>query len=309
MQASKIMIVLGFLGAAGAWAEPRLAVHPLAMGNFAPDQAAQLEAQFDVMVARLKGIKVAGSARMEEALTKSAGTNCAARDSCLRFLAEATESLYGMHVRVEVTIAGDVVAVARVVRVDGALVRSASVPVKERAGVPVTEMARQALLALLGRLKLDELPATLSDAPMLTWSPPPTPPLEPVVVAAPPPPTTVVAAAEPKSVGLKSVVGWSLVGAGGATLVTGGVFAALGAAGTAANPPDAAGLVAPERASSAAVALRQSNIGAILIPAGAAVAAAGALVLLIPSSAERSPALSVSPRADGAAVFISGHFP
>ena len=283
------------------WAEPRLAVHPLEVSHVTAEQQEQLRAQLDVMLARLKGVRVAGSARLEDVLQASAASRCDVRDSCLRFLAEGTDSLYGMYMRVEPT-SDEVVAIARVVRSDGVTVRRVTVPVKPHGGLTVVELARKAMASALLELRLAELPSTLLIEP---------PAAEPFAVLTPPPtpPAAVVPLAEPerRSVPLKTVTGWSLVGVGGATLVAGGVFAALAAAGTAANPPDASGRVAPERAGAVAAALNQSQLSSILIPTGAAVAIIGAVVVLLPRAGPVTAA--AAPLRDGLSVGLWGAFP
>lgn len=312
----KTWLFVAVMISASAAAEPRVVVNPLDVGNVTDAQREQLRAQFDVMLARLQGVKLAGSARMEEALGKSAATRCEVRDSCLRFLADATESLYGTYIRID-WMADQVFAVARVVRIDGVVVRRLSFTVKPKPHRTMIELSRDALAQTLRDLKLDELPATIPDdvqPQALELSPPPVPPasLEP----GPPVPTspTPIVYALPPAVmkdtpmPFRKVVGWTLVGVGGATLVAGGVVAAVAAAGTAANPHDAAGLVSPDRAAPVAMALRQADIAAVLIPTGAAVAAIGLLVVVVPSPRETELALSVAPVRDGFAVMMGGQF-
>jgi hypothetical protein len=278
----KISFAVGILLASAAGAQPRIAVHPLEVGNVSSTQREQLKAQFEVMLARMQGFK------MDVAMGKSAATRCEVRDSCLRFIAEATDSLYGVYVRLD-ALGADVRVVSRVVRVDGAVVRKVSVPLKGRAKVSLVELSREALAQTLRELKLAELEPA------------------PVVLASVPPPPTVVYS-ERSNGDWKKVAGWSLVGAGGAALVVGGVFAGMAAAGTAANPHDAAGLVPPERAASAAAALRQSNIATILIPTGIAVAAIGAVVVLLPRPGNSDVGVSLAPTGDGLSLSVSGRF-
>jgi hypothetical protein len=279
-------ILLGLAcGAAGA--EPHFAVHPLETAGVSAADAERMGALFDVLVAKTPKIKLAGAARMDEALATNAASGCDVRDSCLRFLAESTDSLYGIYVRLDLE-GEELIATSRVVRLDGVLVRQARIAVPV-SGKPI-DVAHQALTLTLAELKLNELDSTLPARQAVP---------EPIVLTPPPVPP---AAIEPTT-GWKKIAGWTLIAAGGTTLAAGGVFAGLSAAGLAANPHDPRGLVSPEHAAPAASALNQARIATGLIPVGAAVAAVGAILLLTPASA---PQLSVVPLQDGAALSFSG---
>lgn len=299
----RALVIVAILHSVAALAEPRVAVHPLELGNFTLDEREALKAQFQVMVARVPKVTLAGSSRIDDALSKSAAARCDVRDSCLRFLAEATDSLYGMYVRLDAMAGGAVISTARVVRSDGATVRKVRVD---------AENARSALLLTVTELKLDALESTLpagelraaelTPPPLPAAQPEPRPGVEPEAM-------TVTLEQQPRS-DWKPVAGWSLLGVGGATVATGVVFAALAASGAAAHPPDSSGLVSPDQAAGAALALEQSNIAAILIPTGAAVAVVGAILVLWPKpSGPSSLSLAVVPTHGGLAASISGRLP
>ena len=271
-------------------AQPRLAVHPLGLGNFPAEQQEILKSQFEVLVARVAGVKLAGSSRLDDTLTKAAAANCEVRDSCLRFLAESTDSLYGMYVRVDNGPTG-VIATGRVVRSDGVTVRKVRVD---------AESARDALVLALRELKLDTLESTLPSNPLPvaeSFSPPPMPPA-----------AVDVAREREAATNWKKVTGVSLIGVGAATLATGGVFAGLAASDAAANPPDSTGAVSSVHAAGAANALQRSRIAAVLIPTGAALAVIGAIVLALPSHSDRY-SLGVTPTQDGVMASVSGTLP
>lgn len=271
----RVRLVPGFLLliAATASAQPRVAVHPLDTRNLSPESAQALKAEFEVMLSRLEGIQLAGSARVEEALTKAPANWCEVRDSCLRFLAESSDAKYGLYAQVE-SRQGRMIARGRVVGVSGGVARN--VTTAPRAS------AHEALVQLLRGLELEHLPADPG--------------------ALPPPPLVVV---DRRAGTARNLVGAGIVVAGGATLVAGGVFAGLSASALAANPPNGAGLVAPERAGRVAGALRQRDFAAVLIPAGAVAAVVGALVLAWPASDGTHVALGVSP----GGVVVSGALP
>lgn len=290
---ARFAVAVAFLLSGAAWAEPRLAVHPLETAQFSAEDREKLAAHFDVMVARVPGVKLAGSARIDEALLSTSAIGCALRDSCLRFLAQATESLYGLYVRLEATPTG-VLGLGRVVRSDGVLVRKVRVE---------AAAARDALLQMVSELKLQTLESTLPENSVVVaqLSPPPLPRAEPSV--------EVSSSGSPAMDG-KHVAGWSLIGVGGAGVVVGGIFAGLAASTAAANPPDSSGTVRADRVSGAAAALQQSSIAAVLIPAGAAVAVVGTLLVLVPSSSERSAMhLGVTPIEGGLAASVWGRLP
>ncbi len=311
----KLLFVTGCLVSWAAWAAPRLAVHPLEVVNTSNTQRDQLSAQFEVMLARQQGIKLAGSIRMYEVLQNSVATRCEVRDSCLRFLAEATDSLYGVYVRLEAQ-PDELVVSGRVVRVDGVLVRKVTVPVKVRLNLSVVELGREALTLALAELQLSALSSTIPDAvqppvdPTVALTPPPTPaaaPAEPIQSEAfvSPPPLLI---SREKETPWTKVAGWSLVAVGGAAFGVGAVFGGMAVVGMGANPPDASGLVAPERAAPVAAALGQSKIAAVLLPTGAVLAAVGVGLVVLPSPRGTRVGVSIAPGREGLLVSLTGRF-
>lgn|GEM_PF-1975213 len=298
------------LAAAASLAEPRVAVHPLDIGSVTSPQRERLRAQFDVMLAKTSSVRFAGSSRLDEAMGKSAAAGCEVRDSCLRFLAESTESLYGVYIRADVQ-PDQVVTNARVVRIDGLVVRRSSIALPLPGAKQTVETVRQALAKTLADLKLGELASTMPDEARVAAelpAPPSVPAPEPTASNAGPFQPPVATFREPSSPGRRSL-GLTLVATGGAAMVVGGIFAGLAASGMSSNPPDAAGLVAPERAGGVSDALRNSQVGAVLIPVGAAVAIAGALVAFLPGRSSSPVALSAAPARDGVRISLSGTLP
>jgi hypothetical protein len=242
--------------------EPRLAVHPLELREMTPAQQEIVQAQFAVLLARVPGVRLAGSTAVEEALARPEGAGCELRDACLRFLAQATESLYGVHVRVRPgALATQLVLEARVVRADGAVVRrvtlEAALEGRERA-----EAAR----ALLGRgleaLALGVLSPTLT-----------------VEL-----PSQALAAAPVEGAGLvRRPLGFAALGVGGAMLVAGTVVAVLAAAGRAELTVDASGAVPASQAMRAREVAREGQAATVLVPVGAVVSLVGGALGFWPS--------------------------
>lgn len=287
----RLWVAVTFLYGGAAMAQPRLAVHPLGFGNFPPEQQEILKSQFEVLVARVAGVKLAGSSRIDDTLTKAAATNCEVRDSCLRFLAESTDSLYGMYVRVDNGPTG-VIASGRVVRSDGETVRKVRVD---------AESARDALVLALRELKLDALESTMPSNPLPvseSLSPPPMPPAALELAREHEAPTR-----------WKKVAGWSLIGVGAATVASGAVFAGLAASDAAANPPDSTGVISAEHVAGAANAVERSRISAVLIPTGAALAVIGAILVVWPSASDTRYSLGVMPTHEGVMASLSGTLP
>src|SRR4051812_45217727 len=83
-----------------AWGQARIAVHPLDVRGLNPSDQDTLQAFFEVSIARVKGIRIAGSSRIEDALSRPEGNGCDLRDPCLQFLAQSTDSSYALHARI-----------------------------------------------------------------------------------------------------------------------------------------------------------------------------------------------------------------
>ena len=293
----RVAIAVTFLLSGAVMAQPRLAVHPLELGNFPIGQEEALKAQFQVMVARVTGVRLAGSARIDDALRKADGARCDTDDSCLRFLAEATDSPYALYARLDLAPTG-IIATARVVRSDGVTARKVRIE---------AESAREALAQTVTALKLDALDSTVAPGglSLAELSLPPFPAAEP-----PQPQVLEMTLIKEPATDWKRVTGWSLVGVGGVTLATGAIFGGLAASAAAENRPNAMGVVSREHVAGAATALDRSRVSAVLIPVGAVVAGVGALVVLWPSPSERKGlSLRVVPNREGLTASISGSLP
>ncbi len=300
-------LLVGVLLMGSAIAAPRIAVHPLDVGPMSPDQRAKLQAWFEVMLARLAGVRLAVS-RLEDALDKDAGKSCAERDSCLRFIAEATNSLYGCYVSVGVdTLGNEVTAAGRVVRSDGEVARKATTVTASLKGRSVAEAGREALTRLLNELALAQLPDSIpvATAPVPSSPTPAVMAQSPVVATAP----VTRASVSAQLSALRPVIGWSLVGMGGVGLVGGGVLAGIAAAGKAGLGADAAGVVPVGKAEVAASVVQQSRLASVLLAAGGTAAAAGLLVALWPASSDSQLQLAPSVTSSGASLVLIGRMP
>jgi hypothetical protein len=256
--------LLALLLASAAMAqEPRLAMHPLELREMTPAQQEIVQAQFEVLLARVPGVRLAGSAAVEEALAKPQGHGCELRDACMRFLAQETESLYAAHVRVRPGPREEQLLLeARVVRADGAVVRKVMVQ-SALQGRERAEAARTLLARGLEALALGALSPTLSvELPAQV--------LKPEV-------------AVDRAVAARRPVGFATLGVGGAMLVAGTVVAVLASVGRGALTVDATGAVPPAQAMQAREVAREGQAATVLIPLGAVVTLAGVALGFWPS--------------------------
>lgn len=245
----------------------RLAVHPLAIEGMPPAQCETIQAGFDVMLARVKNIRLAGSGTVDEALAKRAGQDCQTRDACLRFLAEATESQHALHVQLQ---AGrELVAQARVVRADGTQVRQVALAEPLGKGIEPAGAARRLLGRVLDALALE----TLGGAPALGLG------LVPVAW----PGVAPAVARAPEAPALRRPIGFALLGVGAVAFATGLVAAGLAVDGHAHLTFDAKGAVPRSQAARAADVGRTTQAAAVMIPVGALVAIGGGLLAFWPS--------------------------
>lgn len=230
----RLPLLLVAIASAAAAQGARVAVHPLELSELTEAQREKLQAQFDVMLARVADIHLAGSAMIEDALQKRAGQGCEQRDECLRFLAQATESVYAIHARVRPDPLGNqLVLSARVVRSDGAMVRRVTLMEPLTAGAEPLEKRRVLLGQLLDDLDLNRL--------------------SPTVVAE-------RAVTRPAS---REPIGIGLLGLGTGALLGGAVLAGLAASG---KSTDREGDVARETAGAAVMI----PVGALIALAGGA---------------------------------------
>ena len=268
---------------------PRVAVHPIAVSGLTANDKRNLEALFDVRLARTAGIRLAGSGGVDDALAQPQGRDCEVRDACLRFLAEQTGSLYAVHARVSAdALVTKLSASARVVRVDGMMIRE----VERSATVngEVMKAGREVIAALLDGLDLDQLAETV---------PVHEDPSQPGVSV------PMVTASAPSN--LRTVLGAVTVGAGGATLIAGAVLAGLSASGRGRLQIDSTGAVPAEQASAASGVAQEMRAASVLIPVGA-VATAGGLALLL-YRPQSDVVVTAAPSRTGGTVLISGRLP
>lgn len=255
------LITAVVLLASSAWGQgARLAVHPLELPELTPAQAEIVQAQYDVMLARITDIRLAGSSAVEDALSHPNAKNCETRDECLQFLAKATDSLYGVYARVRPDPLGaQLVVNARVVRSDGAVVRKVTLASELKEGADRVEVARQLLARLVIGLELHRLSPTLGLEPVASSSN--ASPLFPVQTL----PTSP-----------RQPVGFALLGIGGVAVVAGCVVAGVAANGRSKLTVDANGAVPPNQAVRAHDVAREAQSATVLLPVGAVVAVVGA---------------------------------
>jgi len=247
--------------------------------------------------------------------------DCDVDDSCLRRFAKLSNALYGLFVSIKVNVKGTAVATGRVMRDDGKLVVPVkSVTVERRAGQTLEATVENVVSALLGELRLGELPASKEAIATLEQPPAPIEPVKPIepakpiaattdggVVAAPP-----VVQPEHQPSALKTV-GFVTAGVGLVAAVAGGVLYGVGSG--AVRKLDDRGQVVPASGESPqdavrsyrqAMTLQPPGIG--LLVGGAAVGVAG-LVMALVAPAGGSTTVSVLPAPGGAFVGVSGEWP
>ena len=286
----RALAVFGLLAASAVAAQgARLAVHPLELREMTAAQREVVQAQFDVMLARIADIRLAGSSAVEEALSKPAGKGCETRDECLRFFAESTESVYAVYARVRPDPLGAQLMInARVVRSDGAVIRKVALAEPRGPNVDLTESARRLLARALAELDLNKLSPTVM--------------VEPVALLINP------SFFEPSGVTTTSVrrpAGFAMLGIGAATLVAGSVMAVLAVDGRSKLTLDSTGAVPPSQASRALDVTRQEQLAMVMIPVGVVIAAVGGAMAWWPT--DRS--VTVVASAAGAQLQIGGRFP
>ena len=288
----KALALWAVLAASAASAQgARFAVHPLELREMTAAQREVIQAQFDVMLARVSDISLAGSGAVEEALLDPGGQGCETRDECLRFFAQATGSVYAVFARVRPDPLGAQLLVqARVVRSDGALMRKEDLEAPLDAGGDLTGTARALLGRLLENLELGTLSATV--------------PVEPAA------PSIILTRIEGPVVATASVrrpAGFALLGAGATALVGGAVVALVAENGRAKLSIDTRGAVPQSQASRALAVAREGQVATVLIPAGVVAAVLGGALAFWP---EGQPlAVSMLAGATGAGLSVEGRFP
>lgn len=304
---SRAALVCVLWSATAAWAGlPKVAVHPLKVTDGSQKERDSLQAAFELQVAASRAIETPTSARIAQALSLPQGKGCDLQDTCLRFLAEATNSVYALFATIGLDPRGEsYVLSARVMRADGEIVRNIQeLTFAKGRAVSFTDGGKAALRELIDRLKLGELDTAVPVArPKVADAARPAE-LRPAAAPA----TEVVnrPTVEPETPTLK-VVAYAVGGAGVAALAVGGVVGGLALSGKGAITPDASGNVPRSQAGQVAAVNTQGTVSAIALASGAALLATGAVLYFM---APDSPAtVAVAPTPGGAAFAIAVPLP
>jgi hypothetical protein len=270
-----------------------------------------LTADFTALL-RKAGATVPNRGAMEAALTALNRQDCAQENSCLAQLADKAKTLYAVHLTLDFDVKKkQLVAQARIVRSDGTQVATTKTKAVAQGKRAFAAAAEEVFGLVIDGLGIKDLPATLPKAPEPA----------PVVVAPPPPrpvPEVKVALAEPApppATGLKTIgtIGTIGLAAGAAVAAAGAVVLTLSA--TSGRQLDMGQNIVPragESVTDAAKAYRNAeNLrlpGIILAGAGVAVAATGAVLLMM---APKAPAahIAIAPTPGGATVAFTGALP
>lgn len=251
---------------------------------------------------------------LDAALLEVGRKDCRTSNDCLAALAVKGAGLYAVHAMVELTEAGTFVVTARVVRDDGKLMASftAQQPRGDRKKqlVPVVKLLLVDVIKGLGVKALPTFKEALDAPPPAVVTPPPQPP--PVVVAPPvvePVAAPVAAPVEPVTK-TRTVAGFSVMGAGAAVGLAGGVLLFVAQTQARALMVDARGfLPATADADTIARASTANTLhlaGLVGLGVGAASLVAGLVVLLTgPSEAS----VSFLPIAGGGVAVVGGPLP
>lgn len=291
---------LALLVASLTWAQgARFAVHPLEAPELSREERATLEGFFEVAIARVPNVRLAGSGRIDEAMARPEVTGCETRDAGLQFLALHTESLYAVYARLRPDARGvELTVTARVVRSDGQVVRRASLNAPLLKDRDLTASATELLTVLVKTLELGKLKETLAVGAPLAG---------PVISELAPPLVSVARVEAPTGLSARRTVGFCALGVGVATLAVGGVVLGMAMAERGGLTPNGNGVVPRDQAVHAASALRNTQIATVLVPAGAAVAFVGGLLAWWPES--RAVNVSVLAGPEGGGVTVGGRFP
>ncbi|MGV3620191.1 MAG: hypothetical protein ACO1OB_05220 [Archangium sp.] len=296
-------IFLLVLCATGAWAQsPVVMPFPVEFkrvpSGFGKEDKEALQREASRLL-RQAGAITPDFAKSDLALRELKRTDCEREDACLAQLATLSGALYGLYTSIDYTLEGAVVASGRVVRDDGKTVAPTQTVKLAKGKDPFKDIARNALVALYGQLKLSELPAVRPveaqkqvEPPKVVVSDPP-PPL--------PPPTPLVDVGE----GQRSA-GKGLLVAGLGVGVVGGVLAGVGAGIGGGVERTADGEIVSGQEGNASLGRTLCTVGFIGAGVGAVTAIVGAIVW---GTAAPAPVqASVSPVAGGAVVQLGGTF-
>lgn len=302
---------LGLLCAGTAWAQGKVAVHPLVLDEVTEVEAQKLRAAFALKVASHRRVTVVPAEKVVEALAQEKGRACEVeRVECLSRLAKAVGADRVAVVSVRLY---PVVATGQVVTADG---KSVAPPVVRKLDkvkkAKRLEAARTVMEAVWAELPLEEDAALL--APLVAQPEPPAAPAPaPAVAAAPalaPPasePPAVVAVTPPNpATPVRKVAGVALVGAG--VLAAGGALV-LGLSGSAAGQQFSSAAGGAARREQELLALHRqavsSGTAGLALGAVAVVAAGAGAVLWLGASPSAPVAVGLSP----SGVVVAGALP
>jgi hypothetical protein len=284
-------------------ASPSVAPFPLEVTrpvSLTDKQRDDLQATLKVLIRR-SGASVPDSAKLTEAKRDLKREDCDRDNECLAQLASLSGSLYALYAAVDLTAEKNVVAVGRVVRDDGKLV--ADVAAKEQVTFPLahaqfSDVAERALVELLSRLKLRDLPVA---KPMES-----TPPLAGAMV--PMAGDTATNVPPPMEEGFsRRTAGIVVGGVGVAGLVIGSIMFGLAQADRGSFKVDSQGNI-PLSAKPTVSGIHQKEAaGTALLGVGAALALAGGLMWFVAPSNEVH--AGIAPVEGGAFAVIGGNLP
>jgi hypothetical protein len=304
-------MVLLLVGAQ-AWAQvdkPPVMLFPL---EFKRVPTALSKADRDALVAdaerllRMAGAQLPDFARAEKALAELKRQDCEREDACLQQLAQKAETLYALHVSLDFTLDGAVVAVGRVVRDDGKVAAPLTTVQLPKGKDKLRDVAKSALSALYGQLKVGGLPpvreVATPVAAVVEQKPPPQELKPPEVTAQPVP---VVAAPTPTP----SPVAKVLVFGGAGVALAGAVVAAIGGGiGGNAETVELEGKTLAATGAAArdlATGRAMTGVGMATVGVGAVTAVVGAVLW---ATASHAPAVTFVPSQGGGFVVLGGTF-
>ncbi len=241
-------------------------------------------------------LKLAGAVLPSFEVTESAlrgvkGQDCSRDDACLAALAKRASVLYGLFASIDVTVEGQIVATARVVRDDGEVVRPLVSVSRARGQARFVDEAVPVLVELVNGLSLATLPPQRPVAPSRPTVAAPVLTVPEKVAELPPPPPMVVAAEPVVPVRPKPTAPWVLIGTGAGVAVAGSIVGLVGYFTQAAIPRTEGVLHNPDDAAS----FRQGSIMATAGLGAIGVGVIGALIGTILLGIGNEPTVSVAP--------------
>lgn len=302
-----------------SWAQtgPSIAPFPLNVRRVPTGFTAKSEEALSAEVRKAlrdTGASVPNAFKIDQALAELKRQDCDLENECLSTFALKSGMLYGLYVSIDLNVQNVVVVSGRVVRSDGALVaeqKSLSRPLgKDSFAVIAKDLVTK---LFRDELKLNALPVA---KPVFVKPPEVTPtidagvataapvPVDAGVLMPPPPP--------PLEEGPLKTVGFVSVAVGGAAAVTGAILFVAGSGSARAIQGGAIVPKGDETPGQAAASYRQAQTlqpaGVALLGAGAAIAAAGAVFILLAPSP--GPRVSMMPLPGGGAfVGVEGELP